>query len=183
MRRPPMPRGPMPKLPPPLPRRFLLPFRDDDTHSSDPFPGRGGGGGRGRRPYDIVALARRSVERVTITHGSTTGGKSKEDFGEKAVGCGRAATEATEPCLTRHLPLGRNTPGNSPGNGECSVGSAVWGVQGRAAGAKGIRDRMESVGPDNGSALAPSQDDEVAAEGDAAEVARYSQQLLTEGHE
>ncbi|EJK74497.1 hypothetical protein THAOC_03822 [Thalassiosira oceanica] len=42
---------------------------------------------------------------------------------------------------------------------------------------------MESVGPDNGSARAPSQDDEVAAEGDAAEVARYSQRLLNEGHE
>ncbi|EJK57488.1 hypothetical protein THAOC_22461, partial [Thalassiosira oceanica] len=54
----------------------------------------------------------------------------------------------------------------------------------RAAGAKGIRDRMEpSVGPVNGSARAPSQDDEVAAEDDAAEVARYSQRLLNEGHE
>ncbi|EJK51572.1 hypothetical protein THAOC_29244 [Thalassiosira oceanica] len=42
---------------------------------------------------------------------------------------------------------------------------------------------MESAGPDNGSAQAPSQDDEVAAEDDAAKVARYSQRLLNEGHE
>ncbi|EJK46100.1 hypothetical protein THAOC_35254, partial [Thalassiosira oceanica] len=53
----------------------------------------------------------------------------------------------------------------------------------RAAGAKGITDRMESIGLDNGSAQAPPQDDAVAAEGDAAEVARYSQRLLNEGHE
>ncbi|EJK69230.1 hypothetical protein THAOC_09527 [Thalassiosira oceanica] len=99
----------------------------------------------------------------------------QEDFGEKAVGCGRAATEAQNPVGEALL----GTPGKSRG-----TGSAVWGVQGRAAGAKGIRGRMESVGPDNGSARAPSQDDEVAAaEGDAAEVARYSQRLLNEGHE
>ncbi|EJK66747.1 hypothetical protein THAOC_12300 [Thalassiosira oceanica] len=42
---------------------------------------------------------------------------------------------------------------------------------------------MESAGPDNGSARAPSQDDGAAAAGDAAEAARYSQRLLNEGHE
>ncbi|EJK57326.1 hypothetical protein THAOC_22641, partial [Thalassiosira oceanica] len=52
-----------------------------------------------------------------------------------------------------------------------------------AANAKGIRDGMESVGPDNGSARAPPKDDAVAAEGDAAEAARYSERLLSEGHE
>ncbi|EJK49150.1 hypothetical protein THAOC_32005 [Thalassiosira oceanica] len=66
------------------------------------------------------------------------------------------------------------------GSGECKATTVD---RRRAAGAKGIRDTMESVGPDNGSALAPSQDDEVAAEDDAAEVARYSQRLLNEGRE
>ncbi|EJK52973.1 hypothetical protein THAOC_27677 [Thalassiosira oceanica] len=42
---------------------------------------------------------------------------------------------------------------------------------------------MESAGPDNGSARAPSQDDEAAVAGDAAEVARYLDRLLNEGHE
>ncbi|EJK51087.1 hypothetical protein THAOC_29776, partial [Thalassiosira oceanica] len=61
--------------------------------------------------------------------------------------------------------------------------------QGRAAGrrSKGIRYRMEPVGPDAGT---PSQDDGVAAGGAddrsaeaATEVAIYSERLLSEGHE
>ncbi|EJK44991.1 hypothetical protein THAOC_36425, partial [Thalassiosira oceanica] len=81
-----------------------------------------------------------------------------------------------------HTPpsVGRNTPRKSRGRGvqcgECRAGPPV-------RSAKVIRDRMESAGPDNGSAQAPSQDDEVASEGDAAEVARYLDRLLNEGHE
>ncbi|EJK55004.1 hypothetical protein THAOC_25315, partial [Thalassiosira oceanica] len=103
--------------------------------------------------------------------------RRRTDFGEKAVGCGPADTEATEPwgCNIRlqastrvSVHTATSTSINHPKPQTPSPPVS-----------KGIRDRMESVGPDNGSAQAPSQDDDLSA----AEVARYSQRLLNEGHE
>ncbi|EJK55620.1 hypothetical protein THAOC_24633 [Thalassiosira oceanica] len=137
--------------------------------------------------YATAGHGRRLAERTRESHdhARATGGEEHgQDFGEKLVAdgvyarlCSRRDINLNRPHHKRHL----SSEAKHSWEEARGTGSA-----GPAAGAKVIRDRMESVGPDNGSAQAPSQNEATAAGADdrpAAEVARYSQRLLNEGHE
>ncbi|EJK53667.1 hypothetical protein THAOC_26847, partial [Thalassiosira oceanica] len=195
-----MPRAPRPPCPRPSGHdptaRAARPISSDGVlipHS--PVPRRPGSRGSLRARSVSSASAERSAQAADRNAGACTasavarGGMRRQPVQRGPRAQASAATPDASPSpqkgsrYTKATFPAQEEPGNR--NRDYIVGSVRRTTvdRRRAAGAKGIRDRMESVGPDAGSARAPSpQDDAVAAEGDAAEVARYAERLLNEGH-